>query len=197
MKTRRHVLSVILVSALAAPPAFAQHHHAAHAQQNHAPATAPTTRPILSTPAAIEQEHRHLMHDLEAAIAAGGQTAVQARKVAAVLKPHFKQEEAFAMPPLGLLPALTQQRPLTQKQIDAAIQMADRLREHYDQMLAEHKQLHAALEDLARAAHEEHKPRQAEFAHMLMMHAGNEEQVLYPTALLIGQYLKLQQHLAP
>jgi hypothetical protein len=76
---------------------------------------------------------------------------------------------------------------------EAAFARPDRLRQHYPQMLAEHKQIHAALEGLARAAKDEQKPEQAAFAEMLMLHAQNEEQVLYPTTLLIGQYLKLRQ----
>ena len=76
--------------------------------------------------------------------------------------------------------------------MQSAVEMADRLRNHYDQMLDEHKQIHETLRGLVLAAQEEKKPDQVAFAEALMMHAQNEEQVLYPTTLLIGQYLKLR-----
>jgi hypothetical protein len=57
-------------------------------------------------------------------------------------------------------------------------------------MLAEHKDIVAALETLVEAAAAESKPDQAHFAEELMAHARMEEEVSYPTALLIGRYVK-------
>ena len=96
------------------------------------------------------------------------------------------------MPPLGLLDALAHDRPLTQQQVSKAIEMADRLRAEYDKMLEEHKQLDQALVDLAAAAREEGQVEALAFAEGLRLHAQNEEQVLYPAALLVGEYLKLR-----
>ena len=59
-------------------------------------------------------------------------------------------------------------------------------------MLAEHKDLVAALEKLIEAAVAEKKPEQAHFGEKLVLHAHTEEQVSYPTAILIGRYLKLK-----
>lgn len=75
---------------------------------------------------------------------------------------------------------------------DGAIEMSDRLRGDYEKMLKEHQQIQEALRALATAAEQEHHPEHAAFAHNLMAHAQNEEQVLYPATLLIGQYLKLR-----
>jgi len=151
----------------------------------------------LDVPSSIRIEHEHLHHQLDAALKAGGKTAQAAQKVADVLVPHFEEEEAYAMPPLGLLEAITQNQPISQEQTQQAIQMADKLRANYAQMLKEHEQLHEALRDLAAAAKEENQPEAAAFAENLMAHAGNEEQVLYPTTLLIGEYLKLRQGQSP
>jgi hypothetical protein len=159
---------------------------------SHAEAPAPG-QPTLAVPASIRTEHQHLHHQLEAAIAAGGKTGAAAKAVADVLAPHFEDEEAYAMPPLGLLGALARGEPIRDEQVRQAIAMAERLRSNYDQMLAEHVQIHAALKALAAAAREEHKPGPAAFAEALMQHAGSEEELLYPTTLLIGKYLELQQ----
>lgn len=150
-------------------------------------------KPALATPPSILEEHQHLHHQLDLAIASGGKTGARASAVADVLLPHFKAEEVYAMPPLGLLGAIAHDRPLGGEQIRQAIKMADQLGAHYDQMIWEHQQIHAALEALASAAREEQKPEALAFAEALMLHAQNEEQVLYPTTLLIGKYLTLRQ----
>jgi hypothetical protein len=159
-------------------------------EESHAHAPSQTA---LAVPASIRTEHRHLHHQLEAAIAAGGKTGEAAKAVADVLGPHFEDEEAYAMPPLGLLGALARGEPLPDAQVRLAIEMAQRLRSDYDQMLAEHVQIHAALNALAAAAREENKADHAAFAEALMVHAGSEEELFYPTTLLIGKYLELRQ----
>jgi hypothetical protein len=107
--------------------------------------------------------------------------------------PHFEQEEAFAMPPLGLLQPLARKQPVDKALSQQAIEMATRLRAEYDAMLEEHQALTEALRALAAAAREENKPQHAHFAEALIMHAQNEEEILYPATLVIGEYLKLLQ----
>ena len=150
-------------------------------------------QPALAVPASIRREHEHLHHQLDAAIAAGGKTGERAKAVADVLGPHFEDEEAYAMPPLGLLGALARGEPLSDEQVQQVIAMSERLRAEYDQMLREHVQIRDALNALRVAAREEHKADHAAFAEALMMHAESEEQVLYPTTLLIGEYLELRR----
>ena len=71
--------------------------------------------------------------------------------------------------------------------------MAERLRHEYSKMLREHRLMIEALSKLASAGKEEGKPDHVAFVEALIMHAQNEEQVLYPATLVIGEYLKLQQ----
>jgi len=96
-------------------------------------------------------------------------------------------------PPLGLLESLARNEPVDDIRAGRAIQMADRLRHEYDKMLREHHALTVELRKLAAAAKEEAKPDQARFAEELIVHAQNEEQVLYPATLVIGDYLKLRR----
>jgi hypothetical protein len=56
----------------------------------------------------------------------------------------------------------------------------------------EHKQIVAALEVLVQHATTEHHPEVAEFAEKLMLHAHTEEEVSYPTAIIIGEFIKLK-----
>lgn len=165
---------------------LAQHHEHGAATQSTA------AKAILSTPEAMRIEHRHLHEQLDEAMAAGGKTAEAAKQVQAALAPHFVEEEAYAMPPLSLLPMLAQRQQPTQEQVHAAIDMSDKLRTNYKQMLAEHQEIVKALAGLAKAANEENRPQAAKFAEDLTLHAQNEEQVLYPATLVLGDYLKLK-----
>lgn len=170
-------------------PAMAQHHGHHHAP----PATqsAAGTAQVLTPPSAMQDEHHHLHEQLAEALQAGGETQAAAAEVEAVLAPHFAEEDRYAMPPLSLLRTLAEGGEITAAQRQAAIEMSDKLREHYDQMIKEHQQIAAALKKLAAAAKAENKPRQLAFAEALMLHARNEEEVLYPATLLLGEYLRL------
>jgi hypothetical protein len=186
MKSKKNIAVAmgVTIIALAGGIAWAQHHHG-HGEQA-APAKAG-----LAVPSSIQEEHKHLHHQLDAALASGGKTAEKARVVADVLSSHFEQEEAFAMPPLGLLHSLAHKQPVDEADARKAIDMATRLRQEYDAMLKEHQVLTEALHALAAAAQEEGKPAHAHFAEALIMHAQNEEQILYPATLVIGEYLTM------
>lgn len=185
MNSHMHIGIAVLIGGLAAGIGLAQHHE--HGEQ----AKPSAATPALRTPLSIQEEHKHLHHQLDAALSAGGKTAEKARLVADVLVPHFEQEEAFAMPPLGLLETLAQKRTVDEEDARRAIEMATRLRAVYDAMLKEHQAITESLQALAAAAREENKPEHAHFAEALIAHAQNEEQILYPTTLLIGEYLAL------
>lgn len=74
----------------------------------------------------------------------------------------------------------------------SVIPITDRLKAELPEMLGEHKVIVAALENLKTAAEAENKPEHARFAEKLALHAQTEEEVLYPAAILVGEYLKLK-----
>ena len=139
-------------------------------------------------PTAMKAEHNELHEALVHATKAGGQTGEAAKAVAKVLHTHFVKEEQYALPPLGLLTALA--RGKFDSRMKEVLAMTDKLETELPHMLAEHQQIVAALEKLVAAAKAEQRPDVVNFAEKLMMHALTEEQVAYPTALLIGRYVK-------
>lgn len=141
-------------------------------------------------PQPMKEEHEELHHNLRKAVMAGGKVGEAAKAVAHALHPHFEAEEKFALPPLGLLPDLAAGN-ITPDMADV-LQMTDTLKAELPHMLEEHKAIVAALEKLVDAAKKEKKMEHARFAEQLMLHAQTEEQVSYPTAILIGEYLKLK-----
>jgi hypothetical protein len=70
--------------------------------------------------------------------------------------------------------------------------MTDRLSAELPEMLREHKAVVTALKRLTAAAKKENNPVHARFAEKLILHAKTEEEVLYPAAILVGEYLRLK-----
>jgi hemerythrin HHE cation binding domain-containing protein len=104
------------------------------------------------------------------------------------MKPHIDKEETFALPPLGILHQLV--RGIHSPEDEAAVIMAWRLREDLDNMVAEHRVIGAALEELLAAAKAEQRVEYAELARKVLHHIRMEEQVLYPATILVGDYLR-------
>lgn len=141
-------------------------------------------------PKSLKSEHAELHAQLVQATNAGGKTAEAARTVAKVLHAHFINEEEFALPPIGLLSVLA--RGKVDRKMGSVLAMTDRLKAELPKMLREHKAVVTALKKLIAAAKKEKKPEHTHFAEKLMLHAKTEEEVLYPAAILIGEYLKLR-----
>ncbi len=141
-------------------------------------------------PRPLKLEHKELHAELVRATKAGGKTAAAAKAVAKVLHAHFVKEEEFALPPIGLLSALA--RGKVDRSMRSVLVMTDRLQKELPKMLREHKTVVTALNKLIKAAKREKKPEHAHFAEKLTLHAKTEEEVLYPAAILVGEYLKLR-----
>ncbi len=141
-------------------------------------------------PKPLKLEHQELHAELVKATRAEGQTGKAAKAVAKVLHNHFVKEEEFALPPIGLLSRLA--RGKVEKRMRAVLTMTDRLKAELPNMLREHQAIVAALKKLIAAAKREKLPEHALFAKKLMMHAKTEEDVLYPAAILVGEYVRLR-----
>jgi Hemerythrin HHE cation binding domain len=141
-------------------------------------------------PEPLKLEHEELHADLVRATKAGGRTGEAAKAVAQVLHDHFVKEEEFALPPIGLLAELT--RGKVDEQMRSVLVMTDRLKAELPEMLREHQEVVAALKKLTAAAETENLPDHVRFAEKLMLHARTEEEVLYPAAILAGEYIKLK-----
>lgn len=139
-------------------------------------------------PSSLKAEHEELHGELVRATKAGGRTGEAAKSVAELMHPHFVKEEEYALPPLGLLAALSSGK--VESDMADVLRMTDRLEAELPRMLAEHKQIVIALQRLVEAAKAENKPEYVHFAEKLMAHARTEEEVSYPTALLIGRFIK-------
>lgn len=135
-------------------------------------------------------EHEELLLQLKTAADLDGRVGRAARAVVKALQPHAEKEEAYALPPLGLLPQLAAGN--VTPEMARVLQLTDLLKADLPHMLEEHKAIVATLLDLIDIAKAEGQPDCARLAEKLILHTQAEEEIAYPTAILIGEYLKLR-----
>lgn len=142
------------------------------------------------TAGSSKAEHGDLRETLWRAEKAGGRTGECAVAVMKVLFPHMFMEERYAVPPLKLLPLLA--RGEVTPDMRSILPRVDRLKAEMPRMLEDHQLIVLALRDLMRAATEEKLPEFVQIASKIIAHAQNEEEVLYPAAILVGEYVRLR-----
>lgn len=151
----------------------------------------PRQKSALHPPESIRVEHEQIHKALEALTQVEGAVGKAATELASTLHPHFMREEEIALPPLGLL------APLAAGQMPAGMQeaatMADTLKKEMPRMLEEHKAIRAATQNLLKVGRQERNVEAQEFAAELALHAQNEEEVLYPAAILVGDIVRARQ----
>ena len=141
-------------------------------------------------PRPLKLEHKELHGELVEAIKTSGAIGKAAEAVAKVLHPHFVREEEYALPPIGLLQVLAKGK--VSKDMKDVLVMTDKLKKDLPNMLKEHRAIVAKLKKLASTAKKGKRPEFAHFAEKLMIHAQTEEEVLYPVAILIGEFIKIK-----
>lgn len=144
----------------------------------------------ITIPKPLKIEHEELHAVLARAIKEEGELGLSAKQVAKVLHGHFVKEEEIALPPLGLLTALANGQ--ISEDMKSVLKMTDKLKTDLPEMLEEHKQIVQALNKFKDVAKKLNRIDYVEFAESLKLHAQTEEEVMYPAAILVGEYLKLK-----
>lgn len=142
----------------------------------------------IQIPEAMRVEHAEIHTELVRATKAPGRVGAAARRLAAVLDPHFQREEQIALPPLGLLAPLA--RGEFTPEMRAVLPMTDSLRAELPRMLEEHRAIHAATLKLGEVARAEGNADAARLAESLALHARSEEELFYPAAMLVGDIVR-------
>jgi hemerythrin HHE cation binding domain-containing protein len=148
------------------------------------------TAMLLAMPDSLRAEHEELRADLEHAIRIGGRIGEAARALESLLRPHFRKEDANVLLALGLLQSVAQGK--IAPAMGEVVVMAERLKMELPEMLAEHDEIRKALERLGQEAIKAGRPHAAHFAAKLLHHARLEEDILYPAAIVLGEYLKFR-----
>lgn len=154
-----------------------------------------TTKPPLPTtalviPESVQTEHAAIHAALVEATKAPGDVGVAAKELAHILHPHFVREEQIALPPIGLLAALAAHTPVPDSVLAEALTMSDALKAELPRMLEEHKHIRTAVAKLLAAARAEQATKAISLAEELALHAQTEEEVFYPTTILVGEIIR-------
>jgi iron-sulfur cluster repair protein YtfE (RIC family) len=169
--------ALIASGAAAAQPAGSPDHHAS---------TEAST--MFQTPQSIAAEHHELHEVLAEATKEPGKLGAAAARLEAVLAPHFAREEQIATPPLGLLGALAH-GPAT-AEMRKVLPMTDALEAEMPKMLKDHDGIRAATSAFRAEAVTANREDYVRFADGLAAHARQEEEILYPAAIVVGRYVK-------
>jgi len=141
-------------------------------------------------PRSLKEEHEELHRELARAASEPGALGDAAKRVKELVRAHAINEEHHALPPLGLLAALA--RGEATPEMLNVVAMTDDLRRNLPIMLADHKMIVVALRKLLDEATQAGKPEYAATARKLIQHIQVEEEIAYPAAILVGEFLKLR-----
>jgi len=137
------------------------------------------------------EEHEELHNELKNATRIRGAVGKAAKHVAEVLHPHFEKENELALPIIGVTRELGEGK--ASEDYSKALELFERFRPEYENMLKEHEEIVNALEKLEAAARKVKNRGVLKFAHELKLHAKTEEDLTYPAVLMAGRLLKKLQ----
>ncbi len=140
----------------------------------------------MSPPPSVEITRQELLQLLVVVQHLSGKTGVLGEELAKNLEPHLEREDKCALPLLGLLQTLATGK-VTVTEARRASKLYSRLRRQYSSLSREHKELAKLIEQLKRVASEEGHLTAVRFAETLERHSQDEEELLYPAALLAGR----------
>lgn len=183
MRYRAHLLTALFVATVGVVGIPV----AAVAQQNAPTAAAQKQSP---TPHALLKEHVTVQGRLNELAREPGAVGAAAKKILAVMVPHDQREEEFVFPLLGLVDDLAAGK--AGPDMAWALAMSDRVKAEQKQLYTEHSAIIAAVNELAAAARDRHDANLEAFAEEVAASEVNDGEVEYPTAILVGMYLRTQ-----
>ena len=141
-------------------------------------------------PSSIKKTHAHILEQIHKMTLYKDSSSIVALKLEELMVHHFKEEEDFVLPLLGLLPSLANgQTPEQNKDLTL---LGERVKSQLTHMSVEHQLIKAYIEELKQASNKENLAEIIEFENDVIDHATSEEEVFFPASILVGEYLKLK-----
>lgn len=141
-------------------------------------------------PLSIKKSHVSLLNQINKMSLYEDSSGRVALKIEEFMQHHFNEEEDFILPTLGLLPLLANgQLPEQSKDI---VHLSEKAKSQMNHMSAEHQLIKEYIKELKLASDNDKLPEIIKFENDVLEHALSEEEVFFPTAILIGEYLKLK-----
>lgn len=146
-------------------------------------------------PSSIKKTHEFLLERIRKLTLNKDSSGIIALKLEDLMQHHFKEEEDFILPLLGLLPLLAnEQMPEQNKEL---LLLSEKVKSQLNHMSAEHQLIAAYIEELKKASDKESQTEIIEFENEVIEHATSEEEVFFPASILVGEYLKLKLVVKP
>ena len=142
----------------------------------------------METPKALRLGHDEARAEFVRATTEGGPIGVAAKRLAQMCLPHFEREEKYVFPVLGLLPELT--RGVVRPEMAVVLPLIAAFSAKHDVLDSQHQSIQSAIDALLQASHREKNREVAEFAYNMRVHERIEDEVIYPTVILVGNYLR-------
>jgi DNA-binding XRE family transcriptional regulator len=158
-----------------------------------AAARAQTPQATHDIPQSILLEHGDDINALTDLTHRPGQLGVVAQKALDLVKRHHQREVEYILPPLTLLPALSEGK--ATPDMSWAIAMADKVKATREEIFQEHADLTDAMNAILSEAERVDDKEAGDVARALVADALGDLEIQEPTTVLIGEYLRLK--LAP
>lgn len=139
-------------------------------------------------PACIKEEHERLLRQMEKLTVLKDSTGRVAARTLQLMQHHFQEEEDYVLPPLRTLPLLASE--LIPAHSAEIIRLTEKLRSQLAHLNAEHQMVRNHLEELRLAIAYDKRPDISMLEEEVARHARVEEEVYFPAAILVGEYLK-------
>ncbi len=136
----------------------------------------------------MRHEHDQIYARVERLAQTSGKTGKPAKKLLTVMRPHMFKEEEFVLPQLGVLKKVAFGE--STAGMTWAIERSEKLKKEYPKMLAEHQAIFEFIDELSQAANLEGDQGALDLAAQLKAHIQDEEDIIYPAAILAGEYIK-------
>ena len=143
---------------------------------------------IFKIPEALRLGHDEARAELVRATSMPGRVGEAARRVADVCLPHFEHEEQTVFPVFGLLRELASGK--VRPEMADILPLVSKVRTWRDALGGAHHTITSAIQGMLQAAHKEDNREIIEFTYNLRMHERLEDEVIFPTVLLIGNYVE-------
>lgn len=153
---------------------------------------APAVHPI---PPSLAAEHAETIARLQTLSQRPGQVGVVARQALALYRQHEARESAYILPPLTLLPDLANGK--ATPDMAWALAMTDKVKAERAEIFAEHTKVTDIANALLAAGERAHDAEAIEFAKAAVADSLNDIEILEPTVVLIGDYLRARLPPAP
>jgi hypothetical protein len=150
---------------------------------------APTQELAWPAPATLHHELQQIDADLESATQVSGRLGSTARQLAGRLEAHSLRQDALVLPPLGLLLPLS--RGDLSRQMAGMLPLTDRLRHELPRLLDEHMAIARLFDEFTGLAQLARRSDLYHLGRRFGTYALVREQVIYPSALVAGDLLRL------